>query len=125
MMTTMCLQTTKEKQLEKAYKNMLKDFAEFYLKYKDTAEVLYHMGHIVEANLFREMHRLELIGDWDAPYTPIEVADHLRAINEPCDSVDSYVKKHDLKISDYGTTHNPLYDCGVVAKVYFDIINKR
>lgn len=112
----------KEKQLQKAYESMLRDFSNFYLKYKD-ATILYHMGHIVESNLFREMHRLNFIGDWDAPYTPIDVADYLRMLNEPCDSVDSYVKKYNIKINNYGSTHNPLYDCEVASRVYEHIVN--
>jgi len=123
-MMVLALPQLQEKRIEKAYKCMLYDFSKFYMKYKDTTNVLYHMGHIVEAHLFREMHRLGYVGDWDAPYTPIEVADHLRIANEPCDSVDSYVKKYNLKINDYGSTHNPLYDCEVAFKVYHHLVNE-
>lgn len=118
-------QIGKEKRLIRAYESMLRDFAEWYMKYKDESEVLWHMGHIVESHLFREMHRLNFIGDWDAPYVPIEVSAYLQQAGEPADSVDSYAKKHNLNITDYGTTHNMLYDCEVAFKCYFHIINSK
>lgn len=113
-----------EGRLEKGYKEMLKDFSLWYLKHKDESEILWHMGHIVESHLFREMHRLGLIGDWDAPYCPIEVSAYLEMAGESSDSVDSYAKKHNLALKDYGTTHNPLYDCEVAYKVYRHITKK-
>ena len=50
-----------------SYEEMLKDFSEKYMS-KKNATVIWHMGHIVESHLFRELHRLGFIGDWDAPY---------------------------------------------------------
>ena len=108
---------------EKSYQQMLKDFAEFYNKYRQESTVLWHMGHIIESHLFRELHRLELIGDWDAPYTPIEVSEILRQNSEDAGSVDGYIKKYDISVNDYGSTHNPLYDCEVAAKTYFHLVN--
>jgi hypothetical protein len=104
------------------YEEMLKDFAVFYKKYKSQCQVLWHMGHIVEAHLFRELHRLGLIGDWDAPYVPIEVSAYLEQVGEPADSVDNYAKEHGIEIKDYGSTHNPLYDCEVAYKVYKNVV---
>lgn len=103
-----------------SYEKMMQEFSSFYMKHKD-ANVLWHMGHIVESYLFREMHRLGFIGDWDAPYVPIEVASYLEIAGEPADSVDSYAKKYEINID--GSTHNPLYDCEVAAKVLFHIQN--
>lgn len=103
------------------YTDMLKDFADFYMKYKD-ATALWHMGHICESHLFREMHKYGYIGDFDAPYTPIEVSAYLAQINEPPHSVDTYADKYSIKVNDYGCPHNPLYDCEVAYKVYDDII---
>lgn len=105
-----------------SYENMLSDFALFYMKHKD-ATALWHMGHVVESFLFREMVRLGLIGEFDAPYTPIEVSAYLKQAGENPASVDEYVKRHGLDISDYGSTHNPLYDCEVAARVFFHIQN--
>ena len=103
------------------YIEMLHDFAAFYMKHKE-AEVVVHMGYIVEAFLFRELHTHGFIGDWDAPYPLFDVSGNLQAAGEnPC-SVDVYAKKHNLSIKDYGTTHNPLYDCEVAAKVYLHLI---
>lgn len=106
------------------YEEMLKDFAVWYLENKEGSEVLYHMGHVVEAFLFREMHDLGFIGDWDAPYTPIEVSELLRINGYAPDSVDAYVKQNNIAVSNYGSTHNPLFDCEVAAKVYFHITKK-
>ena len=103
-----------------AYEMFLRSFADFYMKHKD-ATVIWHMGHVVEAFLFREMVRFGLIGEWDAPYCPIEVSETLRKAGEKPDSVDAYAKKYNLQISDYGSTHNPLYDCEVTAKVFFHL----
>lgn len=118
-------QISKEKRLQKAYKEMLSDFSGWYKKYKDDSEVLWHMGHIVESHLFREMHDFGFIGDWDAPYVPIEVSTYLEMVGESADSVDSYAKKYNLEIKDYGSTHNPLYDCEVAFKCYFRITNSK
>lgn len=104
-----------------SYEKMIKEFSDFYMKHKD-ASTLWHMGHIVEAHLFREMHRLGYIGDWDAPYVPIEVASYLEMAGEPADSVDAYAKKNSIKVD--GNTHNPLYDCEVAAKVFFHLHNQ-
>lgn len=101
------------------YEDMLAEFASFYMANSGT--ILWHMGHVVESFLFREMVRLGCIGQWDAPYTPIDVSNYLRIAGEPADSVDEYAKKNDLIISNYGATHNPLYDCEVAAKVFFHL----
>lgn len=108
------------------YEKMLADFAEFYLRHKSDSDIICHVGMPVEAHLIREMHRLGLIGDWDAPFPLIDIAGNLKQVGEDPISVDAYAKKYGLEISDYGTTHNPLYDCEVAAKVYMDLCgNKR
>ncbi len=106
-----------------SYEAMLQTFGEWWLANKEGAEALWHMGHVVEAFLFREMHRVGAIGDWDAPYTPIEVAEMLRNGGYAADSVDSYLEAKGLpKPQVEGGTHNPLYDCMVAAEVYFDLV---
>ena len=79
-----------------SYEEMLKDFSEKYMS-KKNATVLWHMGHIVGSHLFREPHRLGLIGDWDATYVPVEVSALLAAVGERPDSVDDYVAKYNIK----------------------------
>lgn len=106
-----------------SYINMIKDFSSFYREHKENCEFIYHMGYIVEAHLLREMHRLGGIGDWDAPYPLFDVSGNLQAAGEDPTSVDKYVEKNNLSVSEYGTTHNPLYDCEVAAKVYFHLMN--
>lgn len=108
-----------------SYERMLKSFADWYLTYSEKCTILYHMGHIVESHLFREMHRLGFIGDWDAPYFPIDVADHLFMAGERPESVDEYKHKYGIQVADYGSTHNPLYDCEVSYRVYADLQNKN
>ena len=99
-----------------SYEEMLKDFSEKYMSEKN-ATVIWHMGHIVETHLFRELHRLGFIGDWDAPYVPVEVSALLAVVGEKPDSVDAYAEKHSIE-KPAGSTHNPLYDCEVAAKVF-------
>ena len=100
---------------------LLADAAAFWLKYKSQgAEALWHMGHVVEAYLFRLMVERGYLGMWDAPYTPVEVAEILRCKGFAPDSVDSAAEKLGLpKPQVVGGTHNPLYDAEVAATVYF------
>ena len=107
------------------YEEMLRDFAAFYLENKENADVICHMGYIVEAHLLREMHSLGFIGDWDAPFPLYDVSGNLQSAGEDATSVDGYAKKHALQIADYGTTHNPLHDCEVAARVYIQILAGR
>lgn len=106
---------------------LLADFARFYHEVRaqhEGVQTLWHMGHVVEAYLFRRMRELDFIGDWDAPYVPIEVSAYLDVVGEPADSVDSYVRKYGLEVSE-GNTHNPLYDCEVAYVVYRHIVRSR
>lgn len=104
-----------------SYESMLEDFAKFYLQHKEGADVICHMGFPVEAHLLREMHRLRFIGDWDGPYPLIDIAGNLKQVGEDPTSVDTYAAKHGLHVSYYGTTHHPLYDCEVAARVYIHL----
>lgn len=100
-----------------SYEEMLRDFAAFYMDNKNEADVICHMGFPVEAHLLREMHRLGFIGDWDAPFPLIDIAGNLKQAGKDPTSVDDYAEKYTLQVSDYGTTHNPLYDCEAAAHV--------
>lgn len=108
--------------IRRAYEAMIADFSVFYMQHKEGADVIAHMGYIVEAHLIREMHRLGFIGDWDAPYPLFDVSGNLQAAGEDPTSVDAYAKKHNLEIADHGATHNPLYDCEVAARVYMHLL---
>lgn len=103
------------------YSDFMSDFADFYKKHKEGAEVICHMGYIVEAHLFRELRALGYLGDWDAPYPLFDVSGNLQQAGFDPTSVDSYAKEFKLEVSDYGTTHNPLYDAEVAAKVYMHL----
>ncbi len=110
---------SKEKLQKDAYEGMLKDFAVFYMSAKEEGFApLWHMGHVVEAYLFRELVRLGYTGEWDAPFCPIEVATMLELSGHNPSSVDGYVSQYGLEVADYGSSHNPLYDCEVAYRVY-------
>ena len=117
VLLTLNFEVTHENEIE-----FLKTFANFYMKYKENSEIIWHMGHVVEAYLFRTLVEKQLIGEWDAPYCPIEVSETLRCNNEKADSVDTYIKKYKIEVKNYGSTHNPLYDCEATAKCYFHLI---
>ncbi len=107
------------------YGELIADFAKFYLANKGDADVVVHMGYIVEARLLRDMHERGLIGDLDAPYPLLDVSGNLQQAGEDPTSVDGYVKKHGLSVGEFaGGTHNPLYDSAVAAAVYRHLCQK-
>jgi hypothetical protein len=101
---------------------LLAAFGRWWMEHKEGATALWHMGHVVEAGLFRLLVEGGHIGEWDAPYTPIEVAEHLRLAGFAPDSVDGYLEERGLEKPEVaGGTHNPLYDCLVALEVYNDL----
>ena len=106
-----------------SYLELLTWFAKEYMKYKNEYTVLYHMGHIVEANLFKELKENNLIGEWDAPYTPIEISTLLSVNGFAPDSVDQLVEKGLIEKPE-GNVHQALYDAEVAAKAYWYLLKK-
>ena len=107
-----------------SYETMLTNFANFYKTHKQDAECICHMGtNILEAYILREMHKLGMIDDSYIPYPLYDVSNNLQQAGENPVSVDEYAKKYKLKVTDYGTIHNPLYDSEVAAKVYMHLNN--
>lgn len=100
-----------------SYDELLADFAKFYLANKADAHVIVHMGVPVESTLLKDAHVRGFIGDWDGPYPLIDIAGNLQQAGEDPTSVDSYVTKFGLKVSE-NNTHNPLYDSEVAAVVF-------
>lgn len=101
------------------YEALLASFVDFYMMNKQDANVIVHMGYIVETKLLRDAHETGLIGDWDAPYPLLDVSGNLQQAGEDPTSVDGYAKKHGLSVGEFeGGTHNPLYDSAVAAVVY-------
>lgn len=98
------------------YEDMLSDFATFYHGHKD-GTVLWHMGHVVEAFLFRECVRLGFIGEFEGPYTPIEVSMTLREHGYDPSSIDAVMTSSDIE-KPLGSSHDPLYDCIVAFQVW-------
>ncbi len=101
------------------YDLLLTSFAEFYKANKQDADVIVHMGFIVETKILRDMHERGLIGDWDAPYPLYDISGNLQAAGADPTSVDKYATEHNLSVGEFeGGTHNPLYDSAVAATVY-------
>ena len=101
------------------YNAMLADFAKFYLANKEGADVVVHMGYIVEARILRDMHDRGLIGDWDGPYPLFDLSGNLQAAGSDPTSVDKFVTECGLSVGEFeGGTHNPLYDSAATAAVY-------
>ncbi|MEO8637847.1 MAG: hypothetical protein ABI430_03025 [Candidatus Taylorbacteria bacterium] len=107
------------------YDELLASFADFYKANKEGADVIVHMGFIVEVKILRDLHAAGLIGDWDAPYPLYDVSGNLQQAGEDATSVDKYVAKHGLSVGEFaGGTHNPLYDSAVAAVVYRHLLTR-
>jgi hypothetical protein len=101
------------------YGDLLADFAKFYLAHKEGADVIVHMGYIVEAKVLRDMRELGIIGEWDGPFPLYDVSGNLQAAGADPTSVDKFAAEHGIEIAEFvGGTHNPLYDSAVTAAVY-------
>lgn len=101
------------------YAELIRDFAEFYMTHKAGADIVTHMGYIVETKILRDMHEMGYIGDWDAPYPLFDVANNLQAAGYDPTSVDNFAAYHGLTVGEFeGGTHNPLYDAAITAAVY-------
>lgn len=108
------------------YDSLLADFAKFYLANKTDADIVVHMGYIVEAKLLRDMHDRGFIGDWDGPYPLYDVSGNLQQAGEDPTSVEKYARKCGLSVGTFGGgTHNPLYDSAVAAVVYRYLLVRR
>ncbi|MGL5713897.1 MAG: hypothetical protein ACRCX2_12815 [Paraclostridium sp.] len=97
--------------------DMLKDFAEWYKTNIDQYELLWHMGHCIESRLFGKLIKLGYIGEWDAPYTPIELSSIMRVNGLEPDSTSDAYKKLFNQSSPY-KSHSSLDDCREALAVY-------
>ena len=103
-----------------SYDDLLKAFMDFYMKNKENADVIVHMGVPVEAKLFIDAHEKGFIGDWDGPFPLIDIS----AFPEIGTSVDSFNEKNGIVIPDLtGKTHNPLYDSYAALFAYEKVMN--
>lgn len=114
-----------------SYEEMLKELYWFWDKYRNIldenwnpvqkqAQVIAHMGIPVESKLFTDM----LNTVWNPfawPYPIDEVATALRLVWENPTSVDTYMKKHNIKADFDWESHHPMYDAVVAAQVWEDI----
>jgi len=104
----------------------LKAIAEWYMIEKEDAQILWHMGHVIETNLFRELVDRGLIGEWDAPYVPLELSMILQMNGFAPDSVDGYLKNNGLGVPAMdGGTHNPLYDSYAALLAYESLVAEK
>jgi hypothetical protein len=110
-----------------SYESLLRAFMAWHQEFqqwnswdaKEEFQTLWHMGHVVETKLFDDAFKMGIIGEFESPYCPIEVATLLQAKGFSPDSVDGYVKEHNLELPEVaGGTHNALYDCIVAAAVF-------
>lgn len=99
------------------------DFSDFYNEAREQYEVtvLWHMGYVVEGNLFRVLVEDGYIGEWDAPYTPVEVSAYLAMAGYAPDSVEDYLKIKGIKVEGEGSRHNPIFDCITAYKAYVEL----
>ena len=107
-----------------SYEALLRQFAEFYMANKEGSDIIVHMGVPVEAKLFLDLHKMGIIGDWDAPYPLIDIAGNLLQAGFDPTSVDKYNADHGISVPmpEPGGTHNPLYDSRAAALCYIDLM---
>lgn len=117
-------QMTEISETHSSYNELLADFAKFYLANKQDASIIAHMAIPVESTILKDMHTRGYIGDWDGPFPFIDIAGNLQQAGENPTSVDEYVAKYGLEVRGFGSTHNPLYDSEVAAKVYMHLLEK-
>ena len=86
-----------------------------------TVPVLYHCGMVVEGGFFRELVAMGLIGEFDAPMAPIDVAEHLRCNGFDPHSVDTYLQRCGVAPAD-GAAHDPEYDAVQAATAYLLLV---
>jgi len=111
-----------------SYLEMLKDFSNFFLKNKEGAEVIFHMGIPVEARVILDMHENNFIGVWDGAYPWLDIAGCLKLAGFDCTSVDSYNASHGIIVpqaAEAGGTHNPLYDSRAAALCYISLMSSK
>lgn len=124
-----------------SYEEMLKQSTDFYKKYAqldvdgisatkwgypdyNATRVLYHCGMVCEGSFFNELVSNGLLGQFERPMAPIEVAEYLALVGEDPYSVDSYCDGYDLDKTEY-PTHNPLADAIRAANAYLHIIDNH
>ncbi|GEM_PF-563867 len=112
-----------------SYESMLSDFAAFYMQHKSEADIIAHIGVPVESQVIEEMHRLGLIGEWDAPFPMIDVGSVLKGRSENPLSVDEYNARHQT-LRNFPevcglSPHHPLYDSIAAAAAYYHLLGKK
>lgn len=103
------------------YDGLLADFAAFYKANKSDADIVVHMGVPVESSVLRDMHDRGHIGDWDGPFPLHDLAAALLMVGENPTSVDAYAAKFGLQVRPLGSSHHPLHDSEVAARVWMHL----
>lgn len=105
------------------YEDLIAAFARFYMAHKSDADIIVHMGYIVESRIFLDMHTLGMIGDWDGPLPLFDLSGNLQAAGADPTSIDRYALEHGISVGEFeGGTHNPLYDAAITAAVYMALV---
>ena len=103
----------------KDYESLLKGFFEWYMRNKEDTAALVHMGHIVESKLLQDAHKLDIIGDWDAPFLWYDVCLFFD------ESIDNYIKQNEIDIEYTGSAHNPFYDSIAAYRAFRHLIENN
>ncbi|MBA2851797.1 hypothetical protein HNP86_001956 [Methanococcus maripaludis] len=103
----------------KTYEEMLVAVGNAFHNLKNGAVVIAHCGAPVEATLFDELYKANVMGEFDGPFPLHELATVLAVLGENPHSTDEYCKKYNIVIDGVeGSTHDPEYDAMVALKVW-------
>lgn len=107
------------------YAAMLKDFAAFYHKHRETSDTVVFVGSIVESGILWDMRRAELIGDYEAPFPVHDLSGRLEQVGEDPIGLEAYANKFGIPKDDLpGGYHNPLWDASLTARVYLHLLSR-
>ena len=94
-------------QTHNSYEEMFNAFAEFFLKNKADADVIFHIGIPVEARVILDMHDKGFIGDWDGAYPWLDIAGYLKQTGFNCTSVATYNADHGIEVPQRNLVERP------------------
>lgn len=106
------------------YRTMLSSFADFYLMHKDQCDIVVHMGHIVEANILRDMVEFRYITQFEGPNPLNDISGNLQQVGENPTSLDEYIIKYGI-CGIKTKTHNALVDADNAARIWMHLQSRR
>jgi hypothetical protein len=102
--------------------HILSDFAKWYLANKADV-VITHIPHSIETQLFTVLYERGFISENEQPYI-FNISQLLISVGENPYSIDEYIKKHQINLSDVSelkNNHN-LHDVVAIQKTLFHIV---